>query len=54
MKKFSRIGAVLFGVMVMVLSITLPGCQTGPTYSRYGEANALERSREDGPSCRFG
>ncbi len=54
MKKFSRIGAVLFGLIVAVCGVTLPGCQTAHTYSRNVDANAFDRSREDGPSCRFG
>jgi hypothetical protein len=54
MKKLARIGAVLFGVIVMFPTITLPGCQTGRTYSRNREGNAFEQSSRDGPSCRFG
>jgi len=54
MMKFSRMGVVLFGVIVMVLTLTLAGCQTGRTYSRRADGDEFERSRGDGPSCRFG
>jgi len=54
MKNFSRIGTALFGVIVTVLSIILPGCQTERSYYRDGEGNGFELSRADGPSCRFG
>ena len=54
MKKFTRIGAVLLGIIALALAIVLPGCQTGQTYSRKGEANAFEQTSGDDPSCRFG
>jgi hypothetical protein len=54
MKKFSRISAVLLGVIALALVISLPGCQTGQTHSRKGEANAFEQTSGDGPTCRFG
>jgi hypothetical protein len=54
MRKFSRLGAVWFGVIVMVFTLGLPGCQTGNTYSRAKDTNTFEQSGSDGPSCRFG
>jgi hypothetical protein len=52
MKKFSRIGTILFCVIVVVLSVTLPGCQMWNA-SRSSDANAFERPSADKP-CRFG
>jgi hypothetical protein len=54
MKSFSRISVVVFGVVVTVLTMTLPGCQTGHTYSRNGEGSTSEHSRGDGRPCQFG
>jgi hypothetical protein len=47
MKKFSRIGVVLLGVIVIVLSITLAGC------SHFSTSTQNERPKGDEP-CRFG
>ena len=47
MKKVARIGRILVGVIVIVLSITLPGC------SNLSTSTQNERTKRDVP-CQFG